>query len=76
MDWKRFGCTPLEPGVHLHTQIQTLGTQMPSPDDTAKRGRDALSKELKVLNVARATARFRALPDDTGIAPKRDQPGA
>src|SRR4051794_11142408 len=33
-------------------------------------------EELKVINVARVPARFRAFPDDTGIALEGDKPGA
>jgi hypothetical protein len=49
---------------------------MPSLDDTGTRGRDASIEELKVLNVARAPARFRAFPDDTWIGLKGDKPFA
>jgi hypothetical protein len=49
---------------------------MPSSDDTGARGRDASVEELKVINVPRAPARFRAFPDDTGIALKGDKPVA
>ena len=49
---------------------------MPSPDDTGTRGWDAPVKELKVINVAWAPARFRAFPDDTGIALNGDKPVA
>src|SRR5712691_1733198 len=49
---------------------------MPSPDDMRTRGRDAPVQELNVINVARAPARFRAFPDDTGIALKGDKPVA
>ena len=49
---------------------------MPSPSDTGTLGRDALVDELKVINVARASARFRAFPDDTGISFKGDKPVA
>ena len=62
--------------THLPKQFQILGTQMASPKDTGTRGRDAPVEELKVLNFARAPARFRAFPDDTGIALKRDKPVA
>jgi len=41
---------------------------MPSPDDTGTHGRDALVEELKAITVARAPARFRAFPDDAGMA--------
>jgi hypothetical protein len=41
------------------------------PHDT--RGRDAPVEELKVIDVARALPRFRALPDDTGIALEGDK---
>jgi hypothetical protein len=40
------------------------------------RGRDAPVEELNVINVARAPARFRAFPDDTRVALKRDKPVA
>ena len=59
--------------AHLPKQIKILGTRMPSPTDTGTRGRDAPVEELKVINVARAPSRFRAFPDDTGIAPKGDK---
>jgi len=49
---------------------------MPSPDGTSTCGRDAPVEELEVINVARAPARFRAFPDDTGIALKGDKPVA
>src|SRR5260370_19447725 len=49
---------------------------MPSPDDTGTRGRDGPVEELKVINVAGAPARFRAFPDDTGIALEGDKPVA
>jgi hypothetical protein len=49
---------------------------MPSPDDMGTRGRDAPVEELNAVNIARAPARFRAFPDDTGIALKRDKPVA
>jgi hypothetical protein len=49
---------------------------LPSPDGTGARGRDAPVKELKVINVAWAPARFRAFPDDTGIALNGDKPVA
>src|SRR5216684_7643864 len=49
---------------------------MPSPDDMRTRGRDAPVEELNVINVARTPARFRAFPDDTGIALKGDKPVA
>ena len=49
---------------------------MLSPDDTGARGRDALVEELKVTSVTRAPVRFRAFPDDTGIALKGDKPVA
>ena len=54
--------------------VQILGTQMPSPNDTGRLGRDAPVEELKVINVARAPARLRAFPDDTGIALEGDKP--
>jgi hypothetical protein len=38
-----------------------------------KPGRDGSVEEFNVINVARAQARFRAFPDDTGIALKRDK---
>src|SRR6516162_8986380 len=60
--------------THWPKQIQILGTQMPSPKDPGTRGRDAPVEELKVINVARVPARFRAFPDDTGIALKGDKP--
>ena len=41
---------------------------LPSPDGSGARGGDAPVEELKVINVAWAPARFRAFPDDTGIA--------
>ena len=47
---------------------------MPSPNDTGRLGRDAPVEELKVINVARAPARLRAFPDDTGIALEGDKP--
>ena len=62
--------------AHLPKQIKILGTRAPSPTDTGTRGRDAPVEELKVINVARAPARFRAFPDDTGIALKGDKPVA
>ena len=46
---------------------------MPSPQDTGTRGRDAPVEELKVIDGARALPRFRALPDDTGIALQGDK---
>ena len=49
---------------------------MPSPSGTGTRGRDAPVEELTVINVALAPARFRAFPDDTGIALKGDKPVA
>src|SRR5215469_2540714 len=49
---------------------------MSSPHDTGTRGRDAPVEELKVINVARASVRFRAFPDDTGIALQGDKPVA
>ena len=49
---------------------------MPSPDDTGTHGRDVPVEELKVINVARAAARFRAFPNDTGMALKGDKPVA
>jgi len=60
----------------LPKQIKILGTRAPSPTDTGTRGRDAPVEELKVINVARAPSRFRAFPDDTGIALKGDKPVA
>src|SRR6516164_11286537 len=60
--------------THWPKQIQILGTQMPSPKDTRTRGRDAPVEELRVINVARAPARFRAFPDDTGIALEGNEP--
>ena len=62
--------------THWPKQIQILGTQMASPKDTGTRGRDAPVEELKVINFARALARFRAFPDDTGIALEGDKPFA
>src|SRR6516164_3503605 len=62
--------------THWPKQIQILGTQMPSPKDTRTRGRDAPVEELNLINVARAPARFRAFPDDTGVALKGDKPVA
>src|SRR6516165_6813973 len=59
--------------THLPKQIKILGTRAPSPTDTGTRGRDAPVEELKVINVARAPSRFRAFPDDTGIALKGDK---
>jgi hypothetical protein len=53
-------------GRIAHADI--LGTRMPSPEDTGTGGRDAAIEELTVINVARAPARFRAFPDDAGIA--------
>jgi hypothetical protein len=50
--------------------------QTPSPDDTGTRGRDAPIGELKVINLPRAPTRFRAFPDDTGIALNGDKPVA
>jgi hypothetical protein len=38
-----------------------------------QRGRDTPVEELKVIDVARALPRFRAFPDDTGIALQRDK---
>jgi hypothetical protein len=49
---------------------------MPSPDNLGARGRAAPVEEPKVINVARVPARFRAFPDDTGIALKRHKPFA
>src|SRR5215471_9228029 len=49
---------------------------MPSPEDMGLRGRGASVEELKVINVARAPARFRAFPDDTGITLEGNQPFA
>jgi hypothetical protein len=40
------------------------------------RERDAPVGELRVINLARATARFRAFPDDTRIALNGDEPVA
>ena len=40
------------------------------------RGRDAPVEDVKGINVARAPARFRAFPDDTGIALKGGKPVA
>jgi hypothetical protein len=60
----------------LPNLIQISWMQMPSLEDTGTRGRDAPTEELKVINVARAPARFRAFPDDTGIALKGDKPFA
>ena len=40
------------------------------------RGRDAPIEEVNVINVARAPARFRASPNDTGIALKGNEPVA
>jgi hypothetical protein len=57
-------------------QIEVLGTKVPSPDNLGARGGVAPVEELKVINVARAPTRFRALPDDTRIAFKRDKPVA
>ena len=75
-----FTDTPAQPGqcqnrTHLPKQIQILATQMPSRNDNGTRGREPV-EELKVINVARAPARFRALPDDTGIALNGDKPVA
>jgi hypothetical protein len=50
--------------------------QTPSPDDIGTRGRDAPVGELRVINLARAPARFRPLPDDTRIALNGDKPVA
>src|SRR5215471_16318827 len=50
--------------------------QMPSPDDTGTHGSDAPVEEFEVINVARTPTRFRAFPDDTGIALKGDKPVA
>jgi hypothetical protein len=47
---------------------------MPSPTGYSRTG--APVEELKVINVARAPARFRAFPDDTGTALQRDKPVA
>jgi hypothetical protein len=41
---------------------------MPSPNDTGTRRRNAPVEQLKVIDGARALRRFRAFPDDTGIA--------
>src|SRR5258707_8087681 len=41
---------------------------MPSPKDTGPHGRDAPVEDRKVIDVAPALPRFRAFPDDTGIA--------
>src|SRR5258707_4044497 len=49
---------------------------MPSPDDMGTRGRDARVEELNVIDVARALARFRAFPEDIGIALEGDKPFA
>jgi hypothetical protein len=49
---------------------------MPSLEDMDTRGRDAPVEELNVIDVARAPARFRAFPDDTGVALKGDKPVA
>jgi hypothetical protein len=49
---------------------------MPSPEDMDTRGRDAPVEELDVINVARSPARFRAFPDDTGVALKGNKPVA
>src|SRR5260370_11327178 len=46
---------------------------MPSLNDTGPHGRDAPVEDLKVIDVARALPRFRALPDDTGIALEGDK---
>ena len=62
--------------VHLPNAVQVLGTQVPSPDLPGTRGRDAPVKELEVINVTCAPARFRAFPDDTGIALNGDKPVA
>src|SRR5215471_14851400 len=50
--------------------------QMPSPDDTGTHGSDAPVEEFEVINVARTPTRFRAFPDDTGIALEGDKPVA
>ena len=62
--------------THLPAQIRVLGTQMPSRNVNGTRGREAPVEELKVINVARAPAQFRALPDDTGITLNGDKPVA
>jgi hypothetical protein len=51
---------------------------MPSPDDVRTRGRDAVEdlNVIKVTKVTRAPARFRAFPDDAGVALERDKPVA
>src|SRR5258708_33264034 len=41
--------------------------------DTGPHGRDAPVEELKVIDVAGALPRFRAFPDDTGIALEGDK---
>ena len=51
---------------------------MPSPDDVRTRGRDAGEdlNVIKVTKVTRAPARFRAFPDDAGVALEGDKPVA
>src|SRR5260370_34870171 len=46
---------------------------MPSPNDTGPHGRDAPVEDLKVIDGARELPRFRAFPDDTGIALEGDK---
>jgi hypothetical protein len=49
---------------------------MPSPNDTGTGGWNAPGEELMLIYVARTPARFRAFPDDIGIALKGDKPVA
>ena len=49
---------------------------MPSLNDLATCGPDASVEELRIIVVARALARFRAFPNDIGIAFEGDKPFA
>ena len=51
------------------------GRQKTSAESSESRG-GATVEELKVINVARTPARFRAVPDDTGITLEGDKPVA
>ena len=51
------------------------GMAMPSPDDMRTPGRDAF-EDLNFIKVTPAPARFRAFPDDTGVALEGDKPVA
>src|SRR5690348_9201781 len=50
--------------------------QMLLQDYMGTRGPNATMEKLNVIKVVRATARFRAFPDDAGIALKGDKPVA